>query len=291
MKNIWMLLLLFLPQVVKAQDSLFTTVDMDRVYLLHIVKEKETMYSITRRYMVDLTSLIAANPSIKESYISSGQKLIIPFNFGVAPADTLPVLRAKYQPVYHIMQPRESLASLKRMYGFSMATFRLWNTLKSDTIAIGKRMIVNWVNKDENYSVQLADHTIQNDSDAVVLQKPIQTIEVKPVTPKPNANLSPREKYQQLKNVGVEVKEDGFGKWFEGDDSGADFCLHKDLPRGTIIKLTNFMNGRIKYLKVVGNLPPSGENHDIIVRISSATARQLDILDKKFKCTIEHIEN
>ena len=68
-------------------------------------------------------------------------------------------------------------------------------------------------------------------------------------------------------------------------------CLHKDLPRGTIIKLTNFMNGRIKYLKVVGNLPPSGENHDIIVRISSATARQLDILDKKFKCTIEHIEN
>jgi LysM repeat protein len=86
------------------------------------------------------------------------------------------------------------------------------------------------------------------------------------------------------------VSEKGVAVWIEDQDfnSSKFFALHRTAPIGTIVKVTNSMNGKYVYVKVVGTLPSTGDNDGIIIKISKASADKAGVIDQRFQCELDY---
>ncbi|MFM7218029.1 MAG: hypothetical protein ACKO1U_08435, partial [Bacteroidota bacterium] len=82
-----------------------------------------------------------------------------------------------------------------------------------------------------------------------------------------------------------QVGEQGLATFIPDEDINPNkyYALHRSAPFGTIIKVTNKMNGKSVFVKVVGVLPDTGENDGIIIKISRSGADQLGVLDQRFQ--------
>ena len=49
----------------------------------------------------------------------------------------------------------------------------------------------------------------------------------------------------------------------------------KKVQPGTVVKVTNAVNGKFVYAKVLGEIPPIKENDGLLVRISNAATTEL----------------
>jgi LysM repeat protein/ABC-type branched-subunit amino acid transport system substrate-binding protein len=81
----------------------------DRKYLLHVVQKKETLYSISNQYNIDINDLVAANPGSDQG-LKKGQELRIPIKQEkprVVPSDK----------ITHTVKPGETLFGIARQYG------------------------------------------------------------------------------------------------------------------------------------------------------------------------------
>ena len=68
-------------------------------------------------------------------------------------------------------------------------------------------------------------------------------------------------------------------------------ALHKDLPIGSLIEVRNLMNNKKVYVRVVGQLPNTGINENVIVRLTSRSFKQLGILDSRARVEITYYED
>ena len=66
------------------------------------------------------------------------------------------------------------------------------------------------------------------------------------------------------------------------------YALHRTAPIGTILKVTNRMNNQFVYVKVVGTLPDTGENENIIIKVSQAVSSKLVALDPLFQVELSY---
>ena len=133
-------------------------------YDKHTVQKGEWLSQIARKYDVELEDLREWN-RLESETIKPGQELIV----GVASSrskgskkpSTNKTMAKKTSPnktnqnskitlktgVYkdqiHIVKKGESLASLKRQYGVSMADIREWNNLKDDNLKIDQKIIIH----------------------------------------------------------------------------------------------------------------------------------------------------
>ena len=87
-----------------------------------------------------------------------------------------------------------------------------------------------------------------------------------------------------------EVDEKGVAGWIDDGSviSNKSLALHKSAPAGTLIKLTNLMNGKSQIVKVVGQLSSDPENPDVIVKVTKTMARKLGVLDKYFRVQMHY---
>lgn len=97
--------------------------DEDEDYIYHIVKRKENLTSLTRKYDVSLSEIYAANPGL-DKHIRVNQVIMIPkkrlSTIGKAKDET-----GRF--IYHEVKPREGFYSLKRQYGVSEEVVRKLN--------------------------------------------------------------------------------------------------------------------------------------------------------------------
>jgi len=109
---------------------------------LHTVAEKETFYSIGKKYEVSPASLMAANPSVKPERLRSGMQVVIPN--GKAPSSPVPASGSKTTALtkpkssgsgpLHTVKERESVSSISRKYGISEKSLMQTNRLKAQDI-------------------------------------------------------------------------------------------------------------------------------------------------------------
>ena len=103
-----------------------------RVHVLHQVEEKETLYSLSRRYKVNIKEIIAANPSA-EFGLNIGEILKIPMAVENTPAEGR---------ITHIVQPQETLYSISKKYGVSPEQVKEWNRISTNLLDIGQELII-----------------------------------------------------------------------------------------------------------------------------------------------------
>ncbi len=110
-----------------------------------------------------------------------------------------------------------------------------------------------------------------------------------PVTSAP-AGSSFEVLYNQQTGNGKNVtSEKGPGGWFKSNASpGKYYALHNTAPRGTIIKVTNPLNGRSIYAKVLEAIPQIKQNEGLIIKLSDSALEALGTNEAKFYCQLNY---
>ena len=145
------------------QDSTRIEKEGDKTFILHRVDEKETLYSLSRKYDVPIYKIIEQNPPT-EFGLEIGQTLRIPVieksSAMAEPVQPVPVQNEKSsddvqkesKPIVtttgktghtiHFVEEKQTLFSISRLYNVSVADIKDWNNLKENDLKIGQELII-----------------------------------------------------------------------------------------------------------------------------------------------------
>ncbi|WP_343672262.1 LysM peptidoglycan-binding domain-containing protein [Chitinophaga sp.] len=116
---------------------------------------------------------------------------------------------------------------------------------------------------------------------------PAETTPSKPVT---TSGATFESLYlQQTSNGKNATTEKGPGGWFKSNAAaGKYYALHNTAQRGTIIKVTNPLNGKYIYAKVLETIPQIKQNAGLIIKLSDSALEALGTNDPKFYCELSY---
>lgn len=202
-----------------------------------------------------------------------------------------------------------------------------WNKLSGDAIGTGTKIIIGFLKvlKDQSPLASQAmrisptevavkipaekkEEVKEEKVEAPKKEMPVKTIEPEPkqTTPvientndavaagnKSGINFS-GGKFKSLYNDQTKNKslstESGTAVTFKttsGWQDGKYYCFHNTALPGTIIKITNSVNGKSVYAKVLDAIPDIKQNMGLLLRISNSAAEELGA-GEKFDCSISY---
>lgn len=130
--SILLLPVLVVAQVVVEKSSNKVKID-GKLFYVHIVKQGETLYSISRAYEVSQADIATANPDILME-LKVGQALKIPAKSVPAGDDE--------NYIYHIVKRKETLYSLSKMYGISKEDIIAFNPDVKDGLRVSQVVVL-----------------------------------------------------------------------------------------------------------------------------------------------------
>lgn len=215
MKNL-IVLFFFVPLFASAQKT-------------HVVKPKETLYSLARLYNIHPRELAAYNNIPVGTGLTLGQVIKIPANptmapLGAAPEKkeeetkkepevkkdpivkkepevksepitktTAPTKKPGSDPVYHKVAKKETLYHISKVYNITIEDIKKWNKISTDGVSEGTNLIVGYGND--------------------VVAKPVETVkETKPAETKPVVKESPKTTEPEKKEADKVVKTEPLKK-------------------------------------------------------------------------------
>jgi LysM repeat protein len=126
----------------RPTDSLRLEIDKNKkkAWIIHKVDAKETLFGLSRRYNISTDEIIKENPQAKNLRI--GDVLRIPYkDFDKQAILTSP---QKSNAKKHIVQNKETLFSISKLYKVSVNELQQWNNLTDTGIKVGQEI---WISK------------------------------------------------------------------------------------------------------------------------------------------------
>ncbi|WP_460621648.1 LysM peptidoglycan-binding domain-containing protein [Hymenobacter tenuis] len=114
---------------------------------------------------------------------------------------------------------------------------------------------------------------------------PAVTPEAPSTAPAPEKERGP----ERASEIVRRVSESGLATAIQTDASDKYLALHKTAPVGTIMQVRNIMNGQSVYVRVIGPLPDTGENTNILVRLSKKAVQRLATPDQRFRVETSYV--
>lgn len=117
-------------------DSLRMETINGKQFVIHRIDEKETLYSISRRYGVPITAILEVNPTA-DGGLATGQILKVPY--------VTKGVKAKPQQSgdrVHIVAAKETLFSISKLYDVSVDDIKSWNKLKDNSLSTGQSLVI-----------------------------------------------------------------------------------------------------------------------------------------------------
>ena len=285
-------------------------------YLIHVVKAKETLYSISRQYGVTVTDILNVNPALGESNtLALEQILRIPNKLKKKQiTSTLPtdnelqpkvISQTQQLPVkgtFHIVEKGQTLYSISKLYNVSVSDLQKWNHLHDFNVKLGTQLIVNpsgkLIPKNEPVPVTTPVKPEPEIKKEETVTAPLDTESINEDIEKPDIqasdNISQKEMGKLFRQKATSssmqtVKGTGAPMTTTlGSMETTYFAMHKTLSIGTIIKIKNLVNSKIVYAKVIGKLPENDENKHVIVRYTLGVKKDLQLQNGKCYVQIEY---
>lgn len=114
-------------------DSLRTETINGKLFVIHQVGEKETLYGLSKRYGAAIPAILEFNPTA-DAGLEVGQLLKIPY-------EPRTVVKSANGAV-HKVAAKETLFSIARAYNVSVDELKFWNNLKDNGLALGQELVV-----------------------------------------------------------------------------------------------------------------------------------------------------
>lgn len=267
----------------------------------HMVKPGETLYSIAHSYSLSLSDLLKANPALKgNTGIQIGQRLSIPTS-----SNTRPTASVTATANVHTVTKGETLYALCKRYGVSVAEIKQWNNLTDLNLRIGQKLIVAKTDSKKIYktvSVPSTPDTPYREEDIRIRKenpKAEVMFEQQEIYEKPKemplartetlrtTSVDPTEYSSVFTNYathGYKIKKNrGAANYLSDVTSGNQFlAFYNEAETGSIIRVTNLMNQKTIFVKVMGKLPSDDSTREVILKLSNSAAKQLGVMDDKF---------
>lgn len=272
--------------------------------IFHIVKSGDTFYSISKKYEISLDSLMAMN-KLQSTALNLGDSLIIGKKRMVdkTPAPVIKIVRQESESIenrkvesqqesgdqFHTVKASETLYSISKLYNIDFKTIKELNGLSSNELDIGQKLIISKaVNSDIAIIIEEPiEPEIKIDMEQVkdsvgVVPEPIKidTLYVK------TDNSRFKERIEKMGNLDKTVEEGFAMKIPNTEDTRTYLALHRNAPTGTVIEVKNQMNDLSIFARVVGKLPETGLNKNVLLRVSNAAFVKLKALDAKIPVQI-----
>lgn len=122
----------FHPQM--HQDSTGTEIINGKIFVIHQVGEKETLYGISRRYGTTVDSILLYNPTA-DGGLEIGQILKVPY----VPKQPR---KAPAGGTIHVVAAKETMFSISQAYNVSIDEIRQWNNLTDNSLSIGQELVI-----------------------------------------------------------------------------------------------------------------------------------------------------
>ena len=277
-------------------DSLRTKWIEGRKYILYKIEPKETWSLLARRYNLSVDDLKESNMGVE--VLKIGQIINIPAEQGKSEVlSNKPVPEESgihaLVPVYYTVKLGETLYSIAKRFEQSVDDLKSRNKLKSHNLSEGQKLIIRYINRTAPAGtpvIKAESNTVSTSTDEAVKAtnaKPgTSTADIAEI---PTKLVSPIKKNSDGRTL-MQVSETGIAAWIKDNALIQDkyYGLHRTVPTGTIIKVINRMNNQHVYVKIVGSLPDTGENDNIIIKVSQAVSEKLNALDPVFRVELSY---
>ena len=257
-------------------DSLGLKKDNNKTYIVYKVENKQPLYSILKHFNLSLTEFKQINPEVNIP-INAGEIIFIPIHYLddatnalIAPAKPLEKVVAKKQEEIkptetgiHVVSAKQSLLTIANLYKVTMADIRKWNSLTSDVLKEGQRLLVE------------APKNLVIDKSTLLGSKNDKGVEELKSDSKESDGLK-------------KTIETGIAELIEvPDNSGKYLALHKSAPIGTLVLVKNLANNQSIWVKVIGRLPNS--DGKLIIKLSPKAFERLNAVDKRIRAEISYL--
>ena len=254
--------------------------DSEEKNIIHVVKTGETLFSISRQYGLKVFELRQMN-DLKGNEISIGQELVItrkgtvgttPVTTDVetdVPGEVIEIEEVKEDEkvdpmegfILYQVQSGDDLREIGRKHGVRVDSIIYWNDLNGDFLQIGQQLKLK--NKPE-----LAGDEVKLENTPYGTRKRI------------------------IDNSGfIRVVEEGLAMKIEDViETSKYLCLHRSLSVGSLVEVRNLMNNQKVFVKVVGKLPDTGLNEQVLIRLTPVAFKRLGIIDPRARVEISYFE-
>ncbi|MCF2443106.1 LysM peptidoglycan-binding domain-containing protein [Dyadobacter sp. CY345] len=309
----------FLTRAVNARANGVSAVDSigfekvgGKIFVLHKVNQGQTMFAVVRQYGTTIQALRDANPGISDA-VQLGQTLRVPYTPRVSkkeakkeeakkeevkpavkdakplppPSTATPTADAKVAVApngIHKVEAGQTLYRVAVKYGVLMADLRKWNNLKDDNLTDGQELIVSEKGAEKAKPVPVPEpkKVVTNVvKDSVRAKAAVAEKVMKPV-----------EEVAPPKVVtGKRKSESGLAEVIETDESTSKFlALHRNAPIGALVEVLNEYNQEKIIVRVIGRIPETSVNDDIIIKLSSRAFEKVSPNSKRFRAVISYLE-
>lgn len=171
------------------------------IFKKHEVQPKETLYSLSKFYGVSVEEIEKANPETKNG-LSIGQELTIPLKKGWAK----PQASKKQEPVYHIVQTKETKYGIAKQYGITVEELEKKNPEIVNGLPIGYKLLIKGERPKEVVASTDTSKAVQPKVETPVV--PQQGIVVKELYKTTEYTVKPQETvYGISRELGISVDE------------------------------------------------------------------------------------
>ena len=266
----------------------------------HTVAEGETLFSLSRKYRVEVNDIRRWN-ALGDAAIAIGQQLIVYLD---APSETTTLDTTQY--VVHTVDEGETLYAISRAYDVDVNELRQRNKLPNESLQFGQSLIIREKEilpraslanpaSSRKISDRLAPppSVASNDAAALLTNAPPPRQRLRT-----EALAVERERFQEIKKQEERALEDievvselGFASVIEGGSATKKYlALHRTAPVGTVLRVRNEMNEVSIFVRIVGKLPDTGVNDKITIRLTPAAYQKLGGINERFPVEISYLE-
>lgn len=113
-------------------DSIGREIINEKVFVLHRVELKETLYGISKRYGTTIEAILQQNPTA-DGGLEIGQILKVPY---------VSSPKKMQNGEKHVVVEKETLFSIARLYGLTVDELKQLNQLTNNALSVGQALIV-----------------------------------------------------------------------------------------------------------------------------------------------------
>ncbi|MFT4834833.1 MAG: LysM repeat protein [Marinoscillum sp.] len=237
----------------------------------HEVKPGETLFAISRKYGITVDQIKTMN-GLQNNELSVGQIITIGSAEMKTSQTVSEVKIPAPEPVQqkpsgfseYYVQSGELLESIAGRFSVHPDSIVKWNQLTNSYLTIGQKLL------------------IKGKLDQVKL-KQRETVEILP--------YGTRKLVKDQSGFTKIYEEGTASKIEEKIETTKYLALHRTLGPGTLIEVRNLMNNKKIFVRVVGKLPETGLNENVMIRLSPVCFERLGVIDPKTRVEVSYFQD
>lgn len=256
------------------------------IFYSHPYDKGINIYSLAEIFQVNAEKLFAFNKLSPSQPIKDGKIVKIPFSSKIL--DINPTSKSNGQPylsVWYIVKKGESLYRISKEYfDTDIIRIKILNNKKNESVQTGEKLLIGWL------PLPVEKSKKKNEKQGDVLKTPVKTpvIKMQDKNEKNTVTSAPEADDEHIPIVKYYLS-DVIGIWDRSAASSKSyFVLHDEARPGSMMDVYYPMLKKHIKAKVLGKIPASTYNEEVSLIISPMAAKDLGILDFRFKVNIKY---